>query len=112
MLGLSGGLTAAKKNDMKLYLNPKQVNTITNRTARHPDHGKKGQRKFSTVLTQQGTYTNETNNQYIDENRPVEYLSLRVRTLDGHQNHILKLDCPQATWTFIVYIFDGCYEKK
>ena len=49
MLGLSGGLTAAKKNDMKLYPNPEQVNTITNRTARHMDHGKKGQREFSTV---------------------------------------------------------------
>ena len=63
MLGLSGGLSAAKKKDMKLYPNPEQVNTITNRTARHPDHEKKGQHNFSTVLTQQGTYTNEKNNQ-------------------------------------------------
>ena len=59
MLGLSGGLTAAKKNDTKLYQNPEQVNTITNHTARHTDHEKKGQREFSTVSTQQGTYTNE-----------------------------------------------------
>ena len=25
---------------------------------------------------------------------------------------VLKLECSQATWTFIVYIFDGWYEKN
>ena len=59
MLGLSGRLTAAKKNNRKIYQNPEQVNTITNHTARHTDHEKKGQREFSTVLTKQGTNTNE-----------------------------------------------------
>ena len=59
MLGLSGGLTAANKKDRKLYQNPEPVNTITNHTARHTDHEKKGQREFSTVSTQHGTYTNE-----------------------------------------------------
>ena len=34
---------------------------------------------------------------------PVEYSSLRVSTLDGHQIHILKIEFSQAIWTFIVY---------